>query len=73
MAQLTESPRLQPPTVAVRESWLAAERAHVATTGASVSLLGYSVAAGWRRQGHATAKLAAGLGQRAVVQRRRSP
>ena len=37
--QLTEPPRLQPPTVAVRESWLAAERAHVAETGASVSLL----------------------------------
>jgi predicted acetyltransferase len=116
--QLTEPPRLQPPTVAVRESWLAAERAHVAETGASVSLLdrgltdfgglvaerqgtltmwavpttiywyvsgehylgelvirhkltpalarsggniGYSVAAAWRRQGHATAMLAAGL------------
>jgi predicted acetyltransferase len=116
--QLTELPRLQPPTVAVRESWLAAERAHVAETGASVNLLdrglsdfaglvaerqgtlamwavpstiywyvsgehylgelvirhkltpalarsggniGYSVAAAWRRQGHATAMLAAGL------------
>src|SRR5262249_26666107 len=34
--QLTEPPRLQPPTVAVRESWLAAERAHVAETGGAV-------------------------------------
>jgi len=116
--QLTQPPRLQPSTVAVRESWLAAERAHVAETGGSVSLLnrgladfaglvaesqgtltmwavpttiywyvsgehylgelvirhrltpaltrsggniGYSVAAAWRRQGHATAMLAAGL------------
>ena len=115
-----EPPRLQSPTVAVRESWLAAERAHVAETGASVSLLdrgltdfaglvaerqgtltmwavpttiywyvsgehylgelvirhrltpalarsggniGYSVAAAWRRQGHATAMLAAGLAE----------
>lgn len=118
--QLTEPPRLQPPTTAVRESWLAAERAHVAETGASTVLLdrglagfaglvaerqgtltmwavpttiywyvsgehylgelvirhqltpalaraggniGYSVAAAWRRQGHATAMLAAGLAE----------
>ena len=116
--QLTEPPRLQPPTTAVRESWLAAERAYVAETGASTVLLGrgiadfaglaaerqgtltmwavpttiywyvsgehylgelvirhkltpalsrsgghigYSVAAAWRRQGHATAMLAAAL------------
>jgi predicted acetyltransferase len=117
---LTEPPRLRPPTVAVRESWLAAERAHVAETGAPVTLLdrgladfaglvaerqgtlsmwavpttiywyvsgqhylgelvirheltpaltqsggniGYSIAAAWRRQGHATAMLAAGLAE----------
>jgi len=116
--QLTEPPRLQPPTTAVRESWLAAERALVAETGSPTVLLdrgladfaglvaerqgtlimwavpttiywyvsgehylgelvirheltpalsrsgghiGYSVAAAWRRQGHATAMLAAAL------------
>jgi predicted acetyltransferase len=115
---LTEPPRLRAPTVAVRESWLAAERAYMAETGAAVTLLdramadfgglvaerqgtltmwavpttiywyvsgehylgelvirheltpaleraggniGYSIAAAWRRQGHATAMLAAGL------------
>jgi predicted acetyltransferase len=37
--RLLEPPRLQPPTTAVRESWLAAERAHCAESGASDGLL----------------------------------
>lgn len=36
---LAEPPRLQPPTTAVRESWLAAERAHGAETGRYSELL----------------------------------
>jgi predicted acetyltransferase len=36
---LLEPPRLQPPTTAVRESWLAAERAHCEESGASTELL----------------------------------
>jgi predicted acetyltransferase len=36
---LAEPPRLQQPTVAVRESWLAAERAHSAETGVHSELL----------------------------------
>ena len=115
---LPEPPRLRPPTTAVRESWLAAERAVCAESGASAELLlraeqdfaalvavrqgtprwwgvpttilwyvsgqhyigdlvirheltpslaeaggniGYSIAPQWRRQGHATRMLAAGL------------
>jgi len=37
--QLTEPPRLQPPTTAVRASWLAAERADCELTGGSRELL----------------------------------
>ena len=36
---LARPPRLQPPTTAVRESWLAAERAHCAESGSSTELL----------------------------------
>jgi predicted acetyltransferase len=36
---LLEPPRLRPPTTAVRESWLAAERLHCAETGGSTGLL----------------------------------
>jgi predicted acetyltransferase len=120
LMELPGPPRLMPPTVAVRESWLAAERAECAQEGASTELLdraladfgqfvaarlgnpvrwdvpttmlwyisgehylgelvirheltpaltdtgghiGYWVAPQWRRQGHATAMLAAGLSQ----------
>jgi predicted acetyltransferase len=37
--RLSEPPRLQPPTTAVRASWLAAERADCAETGGSTDLL----------------------------------
>jgi predicted acetyltransferase len=37
--ELTGSPSLRPPTSAVRESWLAAERADCALTGGSTQLL----------------------------------
>lgn len=117
---LTEPPVLTAPTVAVRESWLAGERASQAADGGSTALLeqaiadfaglvarrqgvlrmwdvpasvfwyvsgehylgelvirheltpelavrgghiGYSIAVGWRRQGHATRMLAAGLAE----------
>ena len=116
--QLTDPPILRSPTTAVRESWLAAERAHCAETGCPTELLqraeedfaglvairqgttrwwgvpttifwyvsaehylgelvirhklppqlaekgghvGYSIAPQWRRQGHATRMLGAGL------------
>ena len=36
---LAEPPRLRPPTTAVRESWLTAERAHSAETGTHSELL----------------------------------
>jgi predicted acetyltransferase len=118
MMRLSEPPRLKRPTVAVRDSWLAGERADCAQSGASTEVLdraatdfgqfvaerqgvricwdvptttfwyisgehylgelvirheltpvlaqagghiGYSVATPWRRQGHATRMLAAGL------------
>jgi predicted acetyltransferase len=40
--QLSEQPRLLQPTTMVRESWLAAERAYCALTGASTELLEYA-------------------------------
>jgi predicted acetyltransferase len=118
--QLSEPPRLRPPTTAVRDSWLAAERAGCAMTGSSTELLdratadfsqfvaerhgvlhwwgvpttmfwyvsgqhylgelvirheltpalaqsgghvGYEVSPLWRRRGHATRMLAAGLAE----------
>jgi predicted acetyltransferase len=118
LVQLIEPPSLQPPTTAVRESWLAAERADCEERGGSTELLesaeadfaalvavrqgtpfwwgvpttilwyisgphylgelvirheltpalarvgghiGYSIAPQWRRQGHATRMLGAGL------------
>jgi predicted acetyltransferase len=120
LVQLTEPPRLQAPTTAVRESWLAAERADCEAEGGSTELLeraeadfralvavrqgtpfwwgvpttilwyvsgehylgelvirheltpelarsgghiGYSIASQWRRQGHGTRMLAAGLAE----------
>ncbi len=120
LVQLTEPPRLQVPTTAVRASWLAAERADRAEEGSSTELLeraeadfgalvavrqgtpfwwgvpttilwyisgqhylgelvirhgltpelarsgghiGYSIAPHWRRQGHGTRMLAAGLAE----------
>jgi GNAT superfamily N-acetyltransferase len=120
MVHLSQPPSLQPPTTAVRESWLAAERASCLEDGGSTGLLeraeadfdglvavrqgtprwwgvpttilwyvsgehylgelvirheltpalfksgghiGYSVAPQWRRQGHATRMLAAGLAE----------
>ena len=116
--ELSQPPRLMPPTVAVRDSWLAGERASCAQDGVSTELLvratedfgqfvaerqgvrtlwgvpttilwyisgqhylgdlvirheltpalaesggniGYDIAPPWRRQGHATRMLAAGL------------
>jgi predicted acetyltransferase len=118
--QLSQPPELTQPTAAVRDSWLAAERADCARQGTSTELLdratedfgqiaaerqeirnwwgvpttvlwyisgerylgellirheltpalaesgghiGYSVAPAWRRQGHATRMLTAGLGE----------
>jgi predicted acetyltransferase len=120
LVQLTEPPRLRAPTTAVRESWLAAERADCEEEGSSTELLeraqadfgalvavrqgtpfwwgvpttilwyvsgehylgelvirheltpelarsgghiGYSIAPQWRRQGHGTRMLAAGLAE----------
>jgi predicted acetyltransferase len=120
LVRLIEPPTLQPPTTAVRDSWLAAERADCEEEGSSTELLesaeadfgalvavrqgtphwwgvpctvlwyvsgehylgelvirheltpdlarsgghiGYSVAPHWRRQGHATRMLAAGLAE----------
>jgi predicted acetyltransferase len=39
LVRLTEPPRLQPPTTAVRDSWLAAERADCQQRGSSTELL----------------------------------
>jgi predicted acetyltransferase len=39
LVRLTEPPRLQPPTTAVRDSWLAAERADCEQRGSSTELL----------------------------------
>jgi predicted acetyltransferase len=120
LVQLTEPPRLEAPTSAVRASWLAAERADCEERGSSTELLesaeadfgslvavrqgtpfwwgvpttilwyisgehylgelvirheltpelarsgghiGYSIAPQWRRQGHGTRMLAAGLAE----------